>query len=84
VSAAFVAAIEGLGLRPHRVPLYELFGKAGGGPACATLYLPRSLTVPAEAPFRFSVTREAARRRREAIPDRLTVAPEYFAGKARG
>jgi hypothetical protein len=84
VSAAFIAAIVGLGLRPHRVPLYELFGKAGGGPACATLYLPRTLTLPAEAPFRYGVTRDAVRRRRDAIPERLTVAPEYFAGKTRG
>ena len=63
---------------------FELFGKAGGGPACATLYLPRTLAVPDDAPFRYSVSREAVRRRREAIPARLSVAPEYFAGKARG
>ena len=84
VSAAFIAAIEGLGLTPHGVPLYELFGKAGGGPACATLYLPRTLAVPADAPFRYSVSRDAVRRRRDAIPERLSVAPEYFAGKPRG
>lgn len=84
VSAAFIAAVEGLGLRAHRVPLYELFGKAGGGPACATLYLPRTLTVPADAPFRYRVSREAVRRRRDAVPERLAVAPEYFAGRARG
>lgn len=84
VSAAFTDALERLGLATHRVPLYELFGKAGGGPACATLYLPRSLTVPVDAPFRYSVSREAVRRRRDAIPERLTVAPEYFAGRTRG
>ena len=56
VSPQFVAAIEKLGLAVHRVPLFELFGKAGGGPACATLYLPRTLDVPAESPLRYSST----------------------------
>src|SRR5690606_22795824 len=36
VSPAFIADLERLGLVTHRVPLFELFGKAGGGPACAT------------------------------------------------
>mgnify|MGYP006201296293 CR=1 FL=1 len=30
----------------RRVALFELFGKAGGGPACATLYMPDDLPVP--------------------------------------
>lgn len=84
VSAEFLATLDRLGLRIHRVPLYELFGKAGGGPACATLYLPSALDLPAHAPFRYSVSRDAVRRRRDAIPERLTVAPEYFTGKTRG
>jgi hypothetical protein len=84
VSPRFVAAIERLGLAVHRVPLFELFGKAGGGPACATLYLPRSLDVPANAPFRYSATRDAVRARRERIPERLTVDPSFFADKIRG
>ncbi|MCA9677367.1 MAG: hypothetical protein H6709_23640 [Kofleriaceae bacterium] len=84
VSPRFVAAIEALGLTTHRVPLFELFGKAGGGPACATLYLPRGLAVPADSPLRYSATRDAVRARRERIPQRLTVASDYFAGKPRG
>lgn len=84
VSAGFIATLERLGLTIHRVPLFELFGKAGGGPACATLYLPRSLSVPASAPFRYSASRVAARARRETIPERLRVSADYFAGKARG
>jgi len=56
VSNAFVASIEKLGLAVHRVPLFELFGKAGGGPACATLYLPRTLDVPTGSPLRYSST----------------------------
>jgi len=66
------------------VPLYELFGKAGGGPACATLYLPADLSLPDDAPIRYSVQRAAARARRERLPARLEVDPGFFAGKARG
>jgi hypothetical protein len=84
VSASFVADLEALGLAVVRVPLFELFGKAGGGPACATLYLPRTVEIPTTAPFRYSATRDAVRARRLRIPERLTVSPEYFAGKARG
>ena len=84
VSVAFTDAIARLGLDLHRVPLFELFGKAGGGPACATLYLPRTLAVPATAPFRYSASRAAAQARRETIPERLTVSPDFFLGKSRG
>ncbi len=84
VSPAYLQSIEALGLTTHRVPLFELFGKAGGGPACATLYLPSNLELPANAPMRYSVRREEARARRERIPDKLTVAPEFFQGRARG
>lgn len=84
VSEQFTEALARLGLAIHRVPLFELFGKAGGGPACATLYLPRTLPVPADAPFRYSVSRDAARARRERIPERLTVSPDFFLGKSRG
>jgi hypothetical protein len=83
-SAAFTAGLAGLGLATHRVPLFELFGKAGGGPACATLYLPRNLRLPADAPLRYRVRRDEARRRRERIPERLVVDPGYFEGKQRG
>ena len=57
VSAEFVGELERLGLTTHRVPLFELFGKAGGGPACATLYLPRTLSLPASFPARYTATR---------------------------
>ena len=84
VSPAFVASIEKLGLAVHRVPLFELFGKAGGGPACATLYLPRTLDVPADSPIRYSSTLKQVRGRRDRIPETLTVDPSFFDGKARG
>lgn len=84
VSAGFLESMRRLGLTNHTVPLFELFGKAGGGPACATLYLPKSLRVAPDAPFRYSVSRDAARARRDAIPERLTVAADFFRGKARG
>jgi hypothetical protein len=84
VSAVFVEHLQRLGLVTHRVPLFELFGKAGGGPACATLYLPRSLVVPDNLPLRYSATRAAVRARRERIPESLQLDPEYFAGRMRG
>jgi hypothetical protein len=84
VSPAFIASIERLGLTSHRVPLFELFGKAGGGPACATLYLPRTLQVPAQLPLRYTATRAAVYARRERIPQRLRVDRGFFDGKARG
>ncbi len=84
VSARFIADIEGRGLVTHRVPLFELFGKAGGGPACATLYLPRTLRLPEASRLRYSQTRDLARARRERIPESLRVDPAYFAGKSRG
>jgi hypothetical protein len=84
VSADFVTAVEKLGLASHRVPLFELFGKAGGGPACATLYLPRSLRVDPELPLRYSATRAAVAARRERIPRLLRVDRAFFEGKARG
>ena len=84
VSSRFVAAIQELGLATHRVPLFELFGKAGGGPACATLYLPRSLELPRDMPRRYTASRAAVRARRERIPERLLVDRAFFAGKPRG
>ena len=84
VSARFVASLDALGLDVHRVPLFELFGKAGGGPACATLYLPRTVDVPANLPLRYSATRTSVRARRDRIPERLLVNREFFEGKHRG
>ena len=84
VSPAFIASIERLGLTTHRVPLFELFGKAGGGPACATLYLPRTLELPDRLPLRYSATKQHVRARRERIPERLRVDRAYFEGKVRG
>ncbi|HWM84963.1 MAG TPA: hypothetical protein VNO33_03975 [Kofleriaceae bacterium] len=84
VSSSFTDALVAMGLTVHPVPLYELFGKAGGGPACATLYLPADLSLSERAPIRYSVRRDEARARRERLPERLEVDPAYFAGKTRG
>jgi len=84
VSAGFIAQLEALGLATHRVPLFELFGKAGGGPACATLYLPRTLVAPETLGLRYSATRELVRARRERIPASLQVDRNYFTGRSRG
>jgi hypothetical protein len=84
VSSAFIDSIARLGLATHRVPLFELFGKAGGGPACATLYMPRSLVVPARLPLRYAATIAEVRARRERIPEVLRVDREFFIGKTRG
>ena len=84
VSDAYVAELTRLGLVTHRVPLFELFGKAGGGPACATLYLPRSVVLPESHASRYSATRAVVRTRRDRIPERLRVDPAFFANKSRG
>jgi hypothetical protein len=84
VSPAFAEHLQRRGLVTHRVPLFELFGKAGGGPACATLYLPRSLSLPDDLPLRYSVTRAEVLARRERIPESLHVDRAFFAGKPRG
>jgi len=84
VSTAFAEQLERLGLLTHRVPLFELFGKAGGGPACATLYLPASLPLPEKHGLRYSMSRPKVRERRERIPESLHVDREYFSGRIRG
>jgi hypothetical protein len=84
VSESFIQKIEGLGLSTLRVPLFELFGKAGGGPACATLYLPSNLSVSSTSRLRYGVRRDEARARRERIAEKLTVDAEFFKGKTRG
>lgn len=83
-SPRFESDIAGLGLAVHRVELFELFGKAGGGPACATLYLPANLELPERSPLRYSQRRAEALARRERLPNQLAVQPEYFEGKRRG
>lgn len=84
VSVNFTTALEQLGLATHRVPLFELFGKAGGGPACATLYLPRTLAVPSGSPLRYSANVTKVVSRRDRLPESLTVDPQFFDGKTRG
>lgn len=84
VSRSFTDSLEALGLSTRRIALFELFGKAGGGPACATLYLPRTLRLPADSPLRYSVRRDEARRRRDRLPARLEVDPGWFADRPRG
>lgn len=84
VTSEFAADMTALGLAVYRVPLYELFGKAGGGPACATLYLPDNLEVPETFPGRYSLRRSEARSRRWRVPERLSVDRGYFEHKTRG
>ena len=84
VSEAFEAALRSNGLEVKRVALFELFGKAGGGPACATLYLPANLELPADFPLRYSVRRSEALARRERIPETVEVDPGWFEGRRRG
>jgi hypothetical protein len=84
VSPKFIASLEALGLPVKSVALLELFGKAGGGPACATLYLPSNLDLPANFDRRYSVRRAEAKQRRERIAEKLTVHPDFFATKTRG
>jgi hypothetical protein len=84
VSAEFTDALARLGLATHRVPLFELFGKAGGGPACATLYLPRSLSLADNVPLRYTATRAEVQARRSRIPETLRVDREFFSGRRRG
>ena len=84
VSDGFCAELAKLGLDTLRVPLFELFGKAGGGPACATLYLPQGIDVPSDSPLRYSATRDRVHARRERIPEALRVDPDFFSGKIRG
>jgi len=80
----FSRAMAGLGLVVRKVPLFELFGKAGGGPACATLYLPKNLRVPEASRLRYSVRRDEAQKRRGRYPERLLVDQGFFEGRARG
>lgn len=84
VSPAFATSLHELGLATHYVALSELFGKAGGGPACATLYLPDNIELAADCPLRYSVQREHATARRSRYPEQLTVDPKFFAGRQRG
>ena len=50
VTEVFETSMKNLGLETQRLPLEELFGKAGGGPACTTLYLPKNLEIPENFP----------------------------------
>jgi hypothetical protein len=84
VSAEFEESARSIGLTVHRLRLRELFGKAGGGPGCATLYLPANLELPADAPVRYSVRRDELRAYRERVPEVLRVEPGFFADKQRG
>ncbi|HET6610407.1 MAG TPA: hypothetical protein VFG83_00385 [Kofleriaceae bacterium] len=83
-SSRFESAMRDLGLTVRRVDLFELFGKAGGGPACATLYLPATLDLPASSPLRYSVAREKAHARSPRLARRVTVDPAFFAQARRG
>ena len=84
VSDGYIKSVNALGLETKKVPLFELFGKAGGGPGCATLYLPDNLNLPPDHPWRYSNQREAVAKRREKLAESVTVSPEFFAEKQRG
>ena len=84
VSEAFVGQLKQYGLAVHRLALNELFGKAGGGPGCATLYLPKNLSIPADAPMRYSVQRKHAQARLSRLARTLSVDPAYFTKRQRG
>ena len=81
---AFFSGSELALLSADRIRLRELFGKAGGGPGCATLYMPADLELPEDAPIRYSVRRDEMRAYRERVPEKLRVTPEFFEGKRRG
>ena len=83
-SAEFTAALVALGLSCHPIALAELFAKAGGGPGCATLYLPDNIALPDASPLRYRVNRDHALARRDRIPDRVVVDASYFAARERG
>lgn len=84
VSPAFLADVRHRGVTPIEIELDELFGKAGGGPACATLYLPRDVSLPASHPLRYSQRRDEVEARAAQIPDRVAVDPQFYAARARG
>ncbi|MBK9069697.1 MAG: hypothetical protein IPL79_01615 [Myxococcales bacterium] len=84
-SDEFIAAMrDEAGLALIEVALHELFGKAGGGPACATLYLPANLALPEAFAMRYRKQRGTAHARIDRLAETLTVDPDYFAGKKRG
>ena len=83
-SESFLKDMQALGLEVHSVPLSELFGKAGGGPGCATLYMPADLRIPETSDLRYSVRQSQARARLARVPERLNVSPGYFAARKRG
>jgi hypothetical protein len=80
----FCQRVRDNGLEPYPIRLTELFGKAGGGPACATLYLPRSVHIPDDFRYRYSMQRQKAQQRLNRIARRVTVDPRYFADRSRG
>ncbi len=84
VSSEYQALLESHGLSCHRVPLFELFGKAGGGPGCATLYLPKNLRLAQDSPLRFSQQQPEVAAHRKRLPETLRVSPDFFAGRKRG
>lgn len=83
-SAEFIQSLTKLGLQIESVALFELFGKAGGGPACASLYLPKNLNIPTDFSKRYSVRREEAQCYANRLAKTVTVDPAYFAARPRG
>ncbi len=84
VSSSFRQQISTLDLEVLPVKLEELFGKAGGGPACATLQLPNNLAVPKDSKLRYSNSRHAVQQHRARVPQRVDVDTAFFKGRQRG
>ncbi|QQR89283.1 MAG: hypothetical protein IPJ88_13870 [Myxococcales bacterium] len=84
VSMAYENDLKALGLKVFEIELQELFAKAGGGPGCATLYLPTDFPLPKDSPLRYSNVKIQAQAHANRIPDRVEVDAAYFSGKSRG
>ncbi|MCB9667103.1 MAG: hypothetical protein H6715_03165 [Myxococcales bacterium] len=84
VSAAFTDQLIACGRRPHPVGLTELFGKAGGGPGCATLYLPHNLELPPTFAARYSTQQKQAHARTSRVARTLRVESGFYVGRSRG
>ena len=84
VSEEFCETIENMSVAYKKVSLKELFGKSGGGPGCATLYLPKNLKISPNSDLRYSVRRNFLKNFLNRYPEKVTVDPKFFEGKKRG
>lgn len=80
VSERFESRVRERGLELVRLDLDQLFGVAGGGPACTTLILPADLAVAETSPLRFSRSRQRWHQRQGRIAESVRVDPGFFGG----